>query len=289
MDKKSGDSDIFCNGRLPNLAGSHMIDEEHSNLHARLIHMHESELELFFVYRGQGQYTVQGNSYHVQEGDMVICNANILHGEAPTRTRRMHSYCIALTNVHLPGLPENWLIDNETTPVVSFGSLSKQVGETMSLIHALFSAQRNQKKICEFMGISVLLLTNDLLHNRVSFKANRTSSNVGILAKQIQKYLDEHFREHLSLKLIGEIFHISEYYAAHVFKQEIGIPPMQYVAQRRIGEAQTLLMDTLIPISDISERFGYDNPCHFNAMFKKHVGMPPSLYRDSFFAKEPIR
>jgi AraC-like DNA-binding protein len=286
MAKKSSDPDIFCDGKLPCLAESHMIDEEHSNLHARLIHMHENELELFFVYRGQGQYMVQGNSYHVKEGDMVICNAGILHGEAPTQARRIHSYCIALTDVQLAGLPDNWLINSGTTPVISFGALSHQIGEMMRLIHSLFAVQKKQSHVCTFMGISILLLTFDLLQGRTTLKALRSDSNTGILAKQIQQYLDDHYREHLSLKLLGEIFHVSECHLAHVFKREIGMPPIQYAAQRRLGEAQSLLMDTLIPISEISERFGYNDPCHFDAMFKKHVGMSPSKYRDSFFAKE---
>jgi len=278
--------DIFCDGQLPNVIGSHMIDEEHSNLHARLIHMHEKELELFFVYHGQGQYMVNGRSYSVQEGDMVICNAKILHGEEPNQTRRMHSYSIALTNVQLPDLPENWLISSDTIPIVSFSLLSKQIGEMMRLTYTLFSDQRNLERVCTYIGISVLLLTFDLLQSRASRYTVGLPSTASILAKRMQRYLDEHFHEQVSLRTLSENLHISEYYLAHVFKQEVGKPPMKYVMQRRIGEAQSLLMDTLLPISEISERFGYSSPCHFNAMFKKYVGMSPTQYRDSFFHKE---
>ena len=59
---------------------------------------------------------------------------------------------------------------------------------------------------------------------------------------------------------------MSEYYLAHVFKQEFGVPPMQYVMKRRIGEAQGILMHTETPIAEIADTLGFSSICHFNAM-----------------------
>ena len=75
---------------------------------------------------------------------------------------------------------------------------------------------------------------------------------------------------------------VSEYYLAHVFKQEFGVPPMQYVMKRRIGEAQGILMHTETPIAEIADTLGFSSICHFNAMFKKYTGTPPGRFRQSF-------
>ena len=107
-----------------------------------------------------------------------------------------------------------------------------------------------------------------------------------VLAHRVRHYLDEHHSEPLTLRIVADRLRVSEYYLAHVFKQEFGVPPMQYVMKRRIGEAQELLMNTSLPIAEVADRLGYSSVCHFNAMFKKNVGMPPGKFRRSFQSEE---
>ena len=131
----------FRSRLCPRLIGSHFIDEDHSNRHARLLHTHKNELELLYIYSGDGQYMVDGCSYHVKRGDIVICNAGILHGEDPSEQRQMCSYSIAMTDIFLEGLPDNHLSDTKSEPIVSCGLLAQQVGEMMQLIYLLHSKQ----------------------------------------------------------------------------------------------------------------------------------------------------
>lgn len=272
----------FRAGSFPRLTGTHMIDEVHSNRHARLLHMHEHELELFYVYSGGGQYIVNGCSYHVQHGDIVVCNARVLHGEEPSEQRQMRSYSIALQDVYVNGLPDNQLIDEKVEPVISSGILSEQVGQMMRLIYLLQSKQGHLNQICNHTALAVLLLTYDLLSSRDRHQNKNSGNETNLLARRVQHYLDDHYCEPLTLQSISLVLHISEYYLAHVFKAEMGMPPMQYVMKRRMGEAQTLLMDTNLPIAQISEQLGYGNPWNFSSAFKKCVGVTPSQYRKIF-------
>lgn len=267
---------------IPQLVGTHLIEESHSDRHARLIHTHERELELLYVYSGEGEYTVNSRSYYVHLGDMVICNANILHGEDPRQKRKMRSYSIALTAVSVDGLPDNHLIPDSSNPVVNCGNLTEMIGPMMRLIYLLFSPQRHLSQVCQHMALAILLLTYDLIKQRESGSLQRITEPDSILAKRIQRYLDEHYNEPLTLQSVSEALHISAYYLAHIFKEEIGMPPMQYVTKRRMGEAQTLLMDTNLAIADIADQLGYGNPWNFSTAFNKLVGMSPSQYRQAF-------
>ena len=76
--------------------------------------------------------------------------------------------------------------------------------------------------------------------------------------------------------------HVSPYYLAHVCKEATGYSPLQYVLRRRIGEAQTLLITTDLPVTRIAAQVGYDNPSHFNAQFSKAVGMSPRTFRKEY-------
>ena len=81
---------------------------------------------------------------------------------------------------------------------------------------------------------------------------------------------------------MGEALHISPYYLSHVFKQMSGYSPVQYLLRRRIGEAQTLLITTDLPITTIAGMVGYDTQSYFNLQFTKNVGMPPKKFRQNY-------
>lgn len=61
-----------------------------------------------------------------------------------------------------------------------------------------------------------------------------------------------------------------------------GYSPVQYLLRRRIGEAQTLLITTELPITRIAEMVGYDTQSYFNLQFTKNVGMPPKKFRQNY-------
>ena len=65
--------------RIPQYCISHFINEEHSNKHSRLPHIHDDFLELFFVYSGKGRYMVDSQSYDIQEGDIISLDAGLIY------------------------------------------------------------------------------------------------------------------------------------------------------------------------------------------------------------------
>ena len=70
-----------------------------------------------------------------------------------------------------------------------------------------------------------------------------------------------------------------------MFKKETGLSPIRYMMQRRMGEAQSLLMETSIPIQDIEDLPGFNSSAHFSKMFKKYVSVTPNEYRKHFSAR----
>lgn len=270
----------FRDGKLPRLQMTHIITAEHSAEHARLQHMHKDMLELFYVAEGAGEYEVGRYAYHVQYGDMIVCNAGVLHGEEPTAKRKILSYCISLTDVALPDLPDNHLLPPDKSPVIPCGRLAGKVKEIMRLLTMLSSDLGTLGSICDSLSWGVLLTTLEIARN----DNNQTPipQKNDAIAKRIKTYLDQHYNESISLKQIGEALNISPSYLSHIFKKEYGEAPMQYLYKRRIGEAQSLLIDTNTPIGEIADLLCYGTINHFNTVFKKYVGMSPGRYRKSF-------
>jgi AraC-like DNA-binding protein len=64
-----------------------------------------------------------------------------------------------------------------------------------------------------------------------------------------------------------------------VFKAVYGTTMAEYCLDRRMREAQQLLLQPNLSISQIAERVGYQYPSGFAAAFSSHVGMTPREYR----------
>ena len=64
------------------------------------------------------------------------------------------------------------------------------------------------------------------------------------------------------------------------FRRAFGVPPKQYICQRRMGIAKTLLLSSNLSVKQISIKVGYDNEFFFSRLFKKYTGHSPSNFRD---------
>jgi AraC-like DNA-binding protein len=63
-----------------------------------------------------------------------------------------------------------------------------------------------------------------------------------------------------------------------VFREVLGLTLTEYLAQRRIGTAQSLLLEGRLSIGQIAEQVGYEHQSSFTAAFRDQVGMTPRDY-----------
>ncbi len=64
-----------------------------------------------------------------------------------------------------------------------------------------------------------------------------------------------------------------------VFKEAFGVTMADYCLERRMREAQQLLLEATLTIAQVAERVGYEHQSSFAAAFSGHVGMSPRQYR----------
>ncbi|MBR3867022.1 MAG: helix-turn-helix domain-containing protein [Butyricicoccus sp.] len=262
--------------------GTHFVDENYHSKHPQLLHQHDDVLELFYPMKGNGFYSVAGRKYALHPGHLVICNAGILHGEAPFQAHTMESYCVVLKDLHLPGLPPNNLMRDNYHAVLEFRGEQKLAVEHLMLsIHSLYESGEDDGAVCDLLANGLLnLVWQELKKEAAAPDPEREKTEEFI--SQIIAYLDAHYTESLSLPQIGDYFHMSHYHLAHIFKTQVGQSPMRYVLQRKIGQAQNLLMNTKLPVGEIGDSLGFTDNCHFSSTFKKYVGITPTQYRRNF-------
>ncbi|MBE6726929.1 MAG: helix-turn-helix domain-containing protein [Ruminococcaceae bacterium] len=101
------------------------------------------------------------------------------------------------------------------------------------------------------------------------------------LDEKIRAWLDANIYSDISLDDAAAEFGVSKMHVIRVFKKRFGITPMQYVIERRIGAAKSLLTGTVMPIKEIASLLRYSNTQHFSASFKSAVGCTPGRFRKS--------
>ncbi|MEA5573413.1 helix-turn-helix transcriptional regulator [Calothrix sp. UHCC 0171] len=84
------------------------------------------------------------------------------------------------------------------------------------------------------------------------------------------------------LDAIAKQVNISQYYFITLFKQSMGVTPHQYIMQQQIERAKQLLHQTTLSITEVAFSCGFANQSHFTRLFRKHTGVTPKAYQDSY-------
>lgn len=108
-------------------------------------------------------------------------------------------------------------------------------------------------------------------------------SNEERLSK-VKAYIEEHIQEKISVKDLAELVHINDQYLMRIFKRETGQSILEYITDRRIILASSMLKDTDYSINFIADCVGCDNYSYFTKLFKKQTGFTPREYRGQFKA-----
>ncbi|MDK8192025.1 AraC family transcriptional regulator [Paenibacillus sp. UMB7766-LJ446] len=97
-------------------------------------------------------------------------------------------------------------------------------------------------------------------------------------------FIDENYRNELSLESCADAERMTPYALSKAFKQVSGMNFIDYLTRVRMDAAKQLLRETTMKINDIAGAVGYQHS-YFNRIFKKQEGLTPSQYRDQWLGK----
>ena len=72
------------------------------------------------------------------------------------------------------------------------------------------------------------------------------------------------------------MIHLSEDRFNHLFKESMGMAPLQYVNEVRLKKAMNLLKKKEGTVAEIAAMVGYTDYNHFGRQFRKMFGATPS-------------
>ncbi len=93
-------------------------------------------------------------------------------------------------------------------------------------------------------------------------------------------YINQHYREHITLIDLAEYVHMNSSAMCRYFKSKSGESIFNYIIDVRIAIAKEEIASTDKPIIQIAYDVGFSSISNFNTQFKKHTQLTPSQYRE---------
>ncbi len=97
--------------------------------------------------------------------------------------------------------------------------------------------------------------------------------------RNAKQYIQEHYRETITLEEVSGIAGFNASYFSVLFKKECGMTFLEYLSSVRISKAKALLRDTQLSIAEVCGKVGYLDLKHFNKTFKKITSLSPAEFR----------
>ena len=89
-------------------------------------------------------------------------------------------------------------------------------------------------------------------------------------------------RGELSLAEFAQSVNLSVWRLCHIFKSNVGMPPIRYLRLMRMERAKDLLESSFLSVKEIAFQVGLNDESHFVRDFKSTYGFSPALYRSHF-------
>jgi AraC-like DNA-binding protein len=100
-------------------------------------------------------------------------------------------------------------------------------------------------------------------------------------ARRVAAHVDENLGYSITIDQLAAIAGLSSSYFCRAFKDSFGDPPHAYIMRRRVERAQTLMLQTREPLSQIALACGLSDQAHLCNLFRRLVGQSPSQWRRS--------
>lgn len=95
-------------------------------------------------------------------------------------------------------------------------------------------------------------------------------------------YIHQHLCDQdLSLEKAASQIYVSRHYYSRMFQKHVGMGFKEYIMRKRIEKAKSLLKNGH-SVTDVCYAIGYNDLTHFSKIFKRMVGVNPSIFRQKW-------
>ena len=256
-----------------------------------------------YVSNGCEQYTVNGNKYHVTNGQYLLAN-HAAEGSVEINSRLpVKGICIDLSHDLLSEVTASYRRPDTFHPDPDLDNFFRGT----DFLENMYTAEHTMlgqylKKIDrqvtadpisagDFATEFYFNIAENIIADHISvYKQLQNIPSVkSVTRKELLRrinsgkaYIDANYLNTIDIKDAAAFCCLSEYHFFRLFRKVFGLSPYQYVIRKRLFYAKCWLKEKHGTIADVALISGFANTSAFSKAFKKHFGISPSLFVSNF-------
>ncbi|WP_096437314.1 AraC family transcriptional regulator [Alteribacter populi] len=229
--------------------------------------------ELFYIVSGKGSFVLREKEIPVKENDLVIINPNVEHTEKSNLQDPLEYLALGVEGLSFSLSKEK---EAEIELFTYHGESEEIIFYLKKLLYEIQNHEREYEIVCQ--NILEVLIIKLKREKNLSIQSSKPK-NINKTVAFCKYYINQNFRENITLDTLAKVGNINKYYLAHRFKKDLDITPIEYLNQVRIKEAKLLLETTDHSIAEIATFNGFKSQSFFSQAFKRSTGLTPTQYR----------
>lgn len=229
---------------------------------------------LIYCIDGAGWCELRGRQSAVRAGQILAIPPHTPHRYGSTDDDPWTIYWLHFTG-ELTGELLEFLEVSPEDPTITVGDQFAIISAFKELCALLESSitQRNITHASLSLGSLIGMISRSRIHGAGRLRLNRARAEKSIT------WMQENIHRSPSLRELADQVNLSIPHYSALFKQEVGMPPVDYFLRLKMQKACQLLDMTTYSSKEIAHRLGYSDPYYFSRVFKKVMDMPPTAYR----------
>ena len=253
------------------------------------LHYHD-HYEIFFSLSGNLRYTIEGQSFHLEVGSMLIIPPYEFHrldeqmdGHAERIGLRFDAKI--LNELSVENCDLSMCFDKYSPKFKYLLQLSEsQKRELYYLLQGLINEQDNQA-FGKALAAKSLLTQFLIILNRTAIEnediIDYSDDPSSHLVRQVLDYMELHYSEDISLEQLENKFFVSRHKITQQFTKLVGYPPYRYLLNLRLRNAQRLLKKGENP-QQVATNCGFTDYSNFYRRFKTSYGCSPREFLQQY-------
>lgn len=232
-----------------------------------------NSLLFFVVLEGEGYITYEDSSVTLRSGDCIWIDCS-----RPYSHKSSTELPWSLMWVHFWGNEASAFYNTYISSGCPFVFRPGNLYPFTNTLTRLYREQSRKDTLNELVSHNYLtdIITSIYLENDNNFS---NALHVPDKFIKIRNYIDENFASKLDLHTIAREFYISKFHLSREFKRFFGTTIGDYILNRRISMAKSLLRFSDDSIETIAEKCGFSDGGYFIKVFKSEEKITPAKYR----------
>lgn len=238
----------------------------------------QKDLQLVYVHRGSISVHIDNRRFEMGPGDATLLRPG--HREFFEFSRKgktHHGWCVAVQ----PVLSDDELRRLESLPdLLSFTPAMKTL---VDLALPLAGSRRPGDRLCRDALIRSIFLES--LREAGEVFAGKPPVHPAV--ERACRLMEEQVGSRLDMAIIAGAGKVTPTHLIRLFHKQVGLTPMQYLAELRCRKAVRLLKETGLSVAEIAYQVGFANPQHFSRVFRRCRGTTPGHVRQEAWTSLP--